>query len=235
MSTYNPNYNLTALLTDFKTCASSAGFCTVKFGKASAINFDHNICYDLLNIGYPRTTIAEGIREVYTFNLVLARPVKSGSTQGVQLFDDDVAAIMSELEVKLWNMLGCLALGISGGGGCRAHIPKHKIQIIRDKGTFNDNLVTLQVQFDAIANIAVTVEPCGGGGGTEPDDCNDPCAQFFGGCGCTDPTAINYDSTAGVDDGTCCYNDADPGSGDPCDDGSTTFPPTFPSSQTQNP
>ena len=235
MSTYDPEYNLTALLADFKTCATSAGFCTVKFGKPSAINFDHNICYDLLNIGYPRTSIDEGIREVYTFNLVLARPVTSGSTQGVQIFDDDVAAIMSELEIKLWNMLGCLALGISGGGGCKATIPKHKIQIIRDKGTFNDNLVTLQVQFDAIANIAVTVDPCGGGGGEPPTGCNDPCASFFGGCGCTDPTAFNYDPSAGIDDGSCCYADEPPPGGLPCDGSTITFPPTFPASQTSNP
>ena len=233
MSTYDPEYNLTALLADFKTCATSAGFCTVKFGKPSAINFDHNICYDLLNIGYPRTSIDEGIREVYTFNLVLARPVTSGSTQGVQVFDNDVAAIMSELEIKLWNMLGCLALGISGGGGCKAHIPKHKIQIIRDKGTFNDNLVTLQVQFDAIANIAVTVEPCSTGTGTNTG-CDDHCVPFFGYCGCTDPTAANYDSGAGVDDGSCCYG-ADPGVVDPCDGTSFTFPPTYPASQTSNP
>ena len=230
MSTYNTTYNLTSLMTDFKACATAAGFCTFKFGKATSINFDHNICYDLLNVDYPTTTIKEGIDEVYTFKMVLARPVNLGSTQGIQLFDDDVVQIMSELEIKMWNMLGCLALGISGGGNCKAHIPKHKIQIIRDKGTFNDNLVTLTVQFDAIANIAATVEPCGGGS-SGGDDCDAPCQDYFGSCGCTDPLAINYDPSAGVDDGTCCY-----GAGEsPCVDEDPIFPPTFPANQTSNP
>ena len=107
MSAYSTTYNLTSLMADFKACATAAGFCTVKFGKETSINFDHNICYDLLNINYPKSTIAEGINEIYTFNLVLARPVNLGSTQGVQLFDDDVVAIFAELEIKLWNMLSC--------------------------------------------------------------------------------------------------------------------------------
>ena len=128
-------------------------------------------------------------------------------------------------------MLSCLALGISGGGGCKAHIPKHRITIIRDKGTFNDNLVTLKVKFDAIANIAVTVDPCGGSnpGGS---GCEDPCADYFGGCGCTDPEALNYDPAAGVDDGTCCYEVCDPSTDTTP---STPFPPTFPSDETENP
>ena len=127
---YSTTYNLTSLMTDFKTCATAAGFATIKFGKPEAINFDHNISYDLLNINYPTTYIAEGAKEVYTFELIVARPASLGSTQGVQVFDDDVVSIFSELELKVWNMLSCLALGISGGGGCKAHIPKHKIQMI---------------------------------------------------------------------------------------------------------
>ena len=164
MSTYDPEYDLTQLMTDFKDCAIEAGFCPtgIKFGPPSAINFDHNICYDLLNIDYPSSYIVEGIKEVYTFELILARPVLSGSNQGVELFDDDAVQIFSELEFKLWTMLGCLALGISGGGGCRAHVPMHKVTIERFKGLHNDNLVVLAVRFDAIANIAVPPEPCGG-------------------------------------------------------------------------
>lgn len=232
MSTYSTTYNLTDLMTDFKTCAESVGFCTIKFGPASNINFDHNICYDLLNIEYPTTYIAEGIDEVYTFKLILARPTTKGSTQGIKVFDDDVVQIFSELEIKLWNMLSCLALGISGGGGCRKHIPMHKIQIIRNKGTHNDNLVTLEVKFDAIANIAATVEPCGGSSSGGDEGCNDPCVPFFGPCGCTDPNALNYDAAAGVDDGSCCYGAVDD---DPCSEGSSEFPPVYPPDQIANP
>ena len=223
MSTYDTTYNLTDLMTDFKTCADAAGICTVKLGPHEKINFDHNICYDLLNIEYPTSYIAEGIKEVYTFDMILARPVTSGSLQGVQVFDDDVVGIMSDLEIKMWNMLSCLALGISGGGGCKAHIPKHKISIIRDKGAFNDKLVTLRVRFDAIANIAVTVDPCGGGGSSS--GCDEPCQDYFGACGCTDPLAINYDPAAGVDDGGA----------EPCVDEEPVFPPTFPEEETATP
>ena len=127
MSTYDPEYDLTALLADFKTCATSAGFCTVKFGKPIAINFDHNICYDLLNIDYPTSYIAEGIKEVYTFKLTIARPTLLSSTQGVQTFDDDVVTIFAALEIKMWNLLSCLALGISGGGGWAVTIIKQGV------------------------------------------------------------------------------------------------------------
>jgi len=232
MSTYDTTYQLRQLMDDFKTCATAAGFCSVKFGPESAVNFDHNICYDLLNIDYPTSHIAEGIDEIYSFKMILARPFSKATTQGVQIFDDEVIDIFSALELKMWNLLSCLALGISGGGGCRKHIPKHKIQIIRDKGTFNDNLVTLRVSFDAIANIAATVNPCGGtssGGGD--DGCDNPCEAFFGACGCTDPDAINYDENAGTDDGSCCYGTID----NPCveADGSS-FPPEYPDSETSN-
>ena len=210
MSTYDTEYHLEQLMADFKSCAESAGFCTIKFGKPKHINFDHNICYDLLNIDYPSSSVEEGIREVWHFSIILARPTSKSSVQGVQVFDDDVATIMSELEVKLWNLLGCLALGISGGGGCKAHVPKHRITIERDKGTFNDNLVTLQVDFDAITNIAAgSTDPCGGGGS------DDPCDGF-------------YD-----DDYNPCGDDLIGDS--PCSDGEVTFPPTFPPGETGNP
>ena len=114
---------------DFKTCATAAGFCTIKLGPPESINFDHNICYDLINVDYPSSYIAEGVKEVYTFECIIARPANLGSTQGIQVFDDEVVAIMAELELKCWNMLSCLALGISGGGGCKAHVPKHQITI----------------------------------------------------------------------------------------------------------
>ena len=226
-------YNLADLMTDFKACASAAGFCSVKFGSPEDINFDHNICYDLLIIDYPSYYVDEGVKEVYTFNLVIGRPVQSGSTQGVQLFDDYTVGIMAELELKFWNMISCLALGISGGGGCKAHIPKHKITIIREKGVLNDNLVVLRVKFDAIANIAVTGDSCAQSGGSTPTGCDDPCEAFFGACGCTDPLAINYDPNAGTDDGTCCYGVGE----EPCvdEDPMATFPPVFPPGETSNP
>ena len=227
MSTYSTTYSLSNLMADFKTCAQAAGFCTVKLGPPEKINFDHNICYDLLNIEYPTSYIAEGVKEVYTFKMTLARPTSKSSTQGIQTFDDDVVTIMAALEVKMWNLLSCLALGISGGGGCQAHVPKHKIQIVRNKGLFNDNLVTLQVKFDAIANIAVTVDPCGDPG--NPGGCDEPCAPYFGACGCTDPLAINYDPAAGTDDGSCCYGEGE----EPCVDEDPAFPPTYPDGETQ--
>lgn len=229
---YTTTYNLVSLMTDFKSCATAAGFDTIKFGKPEEINFDHNIDYDLLNINYPTSFVAEGVKEVYTFDLVIARPLSLGSTQGVQLFDDATVAIFAELELKFWNMLSCLALGISGGGGCKAHVPKHKITIVRDKGAFNDNLIVLKARFDAIANIAVSTDPCGGGSSSN-GGCDDPCQEYFGACGCTDPIAINYNPNAGVDDGTCCYGGTDD---DPCSDGQDpVFPPSFPSDETSNP
>jgi len=231
MPTYGMTYDMVQLMTDFKSCADTAGFCTVKFGPPEAINFDHDICYDLLNIDYPTSYVSEGIREVYTFDLILARPVTSGSLQGVQVFDDDVTNIFANLEIKMWNMFSCLALGISGGGGCNAYLPKHKITINRSKGMFNDNLVTLQVRFDVIAQIAATVDPCGGGGGGGDEPCLDPCAPFYGVCGCTDPGAINYDVNATFDDGTCCFP---PSEVDPCND-PTNFPPVYPEDETGNP
>tara|TARA_R110001632_G_scaffold214400_2_gene341121 strand:+ start:390 stop:1094 length:705 start_codon:yes stop_codon:yes gene_type:complete len=227
-----PLYNLSELMADFQSCAVAAGFCTIKFGPPEHINFDHNICYDLLNIDYPSSYIAEGIKEVYAFDLVLARPFSQATTQGVQLFDTEVAQIFSDLEIKFWNMVSCLALGISGGGGCSAHIPKHKITIEREKGLFNDKLVALRIRFEAIANIAVTVDACSGSG--NPDNgCDDPCEAFFGACGCTDPDAVNYNPAAGVDDGTCCYGALV----DPCIDTPPVFPPAnlFPPDQTNNP
>tara|TARA_R110001632_G_scaffold105752_2_gene215285 strand:- start:6747 stop:7442 length:696 start_codon:yes stop_codon:yes gene_type:complete len=224
-------YDLNQLMLDFKTCAAAAGFCNVKLGSPEKINFDHNICYDLLNIDYPSSYIVEGIKEVYTFNLVIARPIQSGSTQGVQIFDNDTVAIMAELEIKFWNMISCLAFGISGGGGCKAHIPKHKITIERDFGLFNDKLVALSIRFDAIANIAVTVDPCSQGPSSPPSGCDEPCQDYFGACGCTDPVAINYNPGAGVDDGTCCYGAGE----EPCVDDNGVFPPAFPANQTSNP
>ena len=103
MSTYNTTYDLTSLMADFKTCAEAAGFCTVKFGKPEHINFDHNICYDLLNIDYPSSYVVEGIKEVYTFNLILARPLNRGSKDGIERFDNYTIAAFSALELKLWN------------------------------------------------------------------------------------------------------------------------------------
>ena len=228
---YTTQYNLVSLMNDFKSCATAAGFCTFKVGSPESINFDHNVCYDLLNVNYPSSYIAEGVKEVYTFECIMARPISAGSTQGVQIFDDNVIAIMAELELKCWNMLSCLALGISGGGGCKAHIPKHKITITREKGILNDKVVALRVRFDAIANIAVSVDPCGGSS-TGNSGCNEPCQDYFGSCGCTDPLAINYDPNAGVDDGTCCYVDDDPCS---TTDSAPTFPPVYPGSETSNP
>ena len=100
MPTYDTTYHLVDMLTDFKSCADAAGFCTVKFGPPEHINFDHNICYDLLNIDYPTSYIAEGIKEVYTFKLTIARPTLLSSTQGVQPFDDDVVTIFAAIEIK---------------------------------------------------------------------------------------------------------------------------------------
>lgn len=239
---YSTTYNLVSLMNDFKSCAEASGFKTVKLGDPHKINFDHDIGYDLLNIDYPKSYVAEGVKEVYTFDLIIARPKNLGSTQGIDVFGTEIIAIMAELELKCWNMLSCLALGISGGGGCKAHIPKHKINIDREVGIFNDKLVALKVTFDAIANIAVTTDPCGGGtdsgGSGNNSGCDEHCQDYFGACGCTDPNAINYDPAAGVDDGTCCYPpelDSDGEPIDDCEDEPVSYPPTYPKSETRNP
>lgn len=135
---------LTQLITNMQTCATTAGFSTFKFGKPTSINFDHNITYDLINVDFPQSRILDinQALQIYSFRLILARQITKANTTGVQTLDD-VHVIMTALETKLWAFLSC----VGAGSNCQDVIPKETIQIVRDKGTFNDNLVTLQVQF----------------------------------------------------------------------------------------
>ena len=164
-------YTLTKIIDTMKDCAESAGFCSFQFGPHTNINNNHNICYDHLNASYPTSTLASGKLETWNFDIVLARPDNKSNTSGVQTLND-VHLIMTDLEIKFWNFISCCALGISGGGGCKEAIPKNLIRISRDKGTFNDNLVTLQCQFTIQVVLAGFTDPCGGSS-------SDPCFGFF--------------------------------------------------------
>jgi len=164
-------FTLTQIITEMKACSVAAGFCQFKFGKPAHINFDHNICYDLINIDYPTSLIVPGNREVHTFSATLARRAKIGTPNGVTVLDA-VHTQMTALEKKLWNFLSCVSVG-GGNDPCADTIPKSQIKIVRDKGLFNDNLITLQVRFDMVTAL--------GGGST------DACSE----CGFYDPEYVD--------------------------------------------
>jgi hypothetical protein len=198
-------YNLSELIEDMKICAEAAGFCTFKFGPHSSINFDHNICYDLINIDYPTSSVTQGDRANWNFDIIIGRPLKKSNTLGIQTMDD-VHIAMTDLATKFWNFISCCALGFSGGGDCGGAIPKHLIRIVRDKGKFNDNLITLHIQFTVQTNLKSYQDPCGS------SISDDPCDGFYG-----NP----FDPCAGLGNDPCSDND--------------NFPPTYPTSQTSNP
>jgi hypothetical protein len=175
---------LTNLVTKMQTCATGAGFNTFKFGKLEHINFDHSIKYDLLNLQYPSSKIYDlnSSLQVYTCQITAARPFSSSNQTAVQYLDN-VHLIMTSLEQKLWSFLSCVA-----SADCNNVIPKDAISITRDKGTFNDNLVTLDCTF----NIEVFVD-------CFDVDCNKPYVPV------SDPTQVTYNCVSG--------NCIDPGDG----------------------
>ncbi len=66
-----------------------------------------------------------------------------------------------------------------------------------------------------ILTFPISAQSSGGGGGDDdcPQECDDlgtdDCGYCGIYCGCTDPSATNYSSSATIDDGTCTY-DPDP-------------------------
>jgi len=168
---------LTKLVTQMNTCATSAGFNTFKFGKLEHINFDHSIEYDLLNLQYPSSKIYDlnSSLQVYTCQVTVARPFSSSNRTGVQYLDN-VHLVMTSLEQKLWNFLSCVS-----SADCNNVIPKDAISISRDKGTFNDNLVTLDCTF----NIEVFSD-------CFEVDCNKPFVPV------SDPSRVTYNCVEGT-------------------------------------
>ena len=138
--------SLTDLVTHMQTCASNSGFNTFKFGKLEHINFDHNITYDLLNVEYPTSRIEDissSSLSIYTFRITAARPTLKDNSTGVQVLDN-VHLIMSALEKRIWNFLSCFG----GTNNCNNVIPADTITMDREKGVFNDNLVTVTCLFN---------------------------------------------------------------------------------------
>ncbi|QDP64956.1 MAG: hypothetical protein Unbinned1473contig1002_46 [Prokaryotic dsDNA virus sp.] len=144
---------LTKLVTNFNTCASSAGFNTFKFGKLPHINFDHNIKYDLLNFEYPTSRMTDITNGVQEFSCVVTamRPTSKSNATGVEILDN-VHVIMTALEARLLKFLGC----VGAGSNCQDLLDNQSVQFFREKGTHNDNLVsvtctfTINVFFDCV-------------------------------------------------------------------------------------
>lgn len=140
-----PTTTLTQLVNNIHSCSANVGFNTFKFGKLAHINFDHNIEYDLLNLEYPRSRIYDvnTALQVFTCIITAARPLSKSNVTGVGI-TDNVHLIMTALENRIWNLLSC----VGAGSNCQDVIPKDTIEIHRDKGTYNDNLVTLTCSFN---------------------------------------------------------------------------------------
>ena len=135
---------LTQLVNNFNTCATSAGFKTFKFGKLPHINFDHNIEYDLLNFEYPTsrmTDITSGVQE-YSCVITAFRPTSKSNATGVEILDN-VHVIMTALEARILKFLGC----VGAGSNCQDLLDNQSIQMFREKGTHNDNLVSVSCSF----------------------------------------------------------------------------------------
>jgi hypothetical protein len=136
---------LTQLVNNMEICAKSAGFTTFKFGKLAHINFDHNIKYDLLNLQYPDSRILDINNGLQVYNCVItaARPYSKANPRGVRRVDN-VHIIMTALENRIWNFLSC----VGAGNNCQDLIPRETIQLRREKGTHNDQLVTVTCSFN---------------------------------------------------------------------------------------
>ena len=156
------NQDTNTLVKKIRDCAKCV-FATTMFGKPEHINFDHDIEYyiappnrctesrwpaggvkysvagelrDLLNIDYPTSQIMDvyNNKQQYTFSLMAARVIDE------QDDNDSIEKKFADLEAKMWNMLQCLS-------DCDI-IVLPGVQVLRDKGTFNDKLVTVNFTFD---------------------------------------------------------------------------------------
>lgn len=136
--------NLTQIVNNMNTCATSAGFNAFKFGDLSSINFDHNISYDLLNFAYPKSTLIDinsNLQE-YSCTVTAFRPISKSNVTGVELVDN-VHVIMTALENRLLNFLSCFG----ASNNCKDIITSDAIDIFRNKGTHNDRLVSVTCNF----------------------------------------------------------------------------------------
>jgi hypothetical protein len=131
-------YNTESLVAKIESCAVGV-FASSRFGKLSEINFDHDINYgpdgldirnDLLNIDYPTSTITDvgHNKHVYQFDLMAARLIKQDDT-------DTNQHKFADLETKMWKILQCLSI-------CDI-IVLPNVNVIREVGTFNDKLLTI--------------------------------------------------------------------------------------------
>lgn len=156
------NQNTKTLVDKIKSCAKCV-FASTLFGKPEHINFDHDIVYyiappnacfenrwpsggvkysvageirDLLNIDYPTSQILDvyNNKQQYSFSLMAGRVIDE------QEDNDSIEQKFADLEEKMWKMLQCLS-------DCDI-IVLPGVQVNRDKGTFNDKLVTVNFTFD---------------------------------------------------------------------------------------
>lgn len=156
------NQDTKSLVEKIKSCANCV-FAESIFGKPEHINFDHDITYyipppnscfpnpwpaggvkynvngeirDLLNIDYPTSQISDVYqnKQQYSFSLIAARVIDDLDDS------DSIEKKFSELEEKMWKLLQCLS-------NCDI-IVLPGVQVTREKGTFNDKLVTVNFNID---------------------------------------------------------------------------------------
>lgn len=208
---------LTDLVNYMQTCSSNAGFNTYKFGKLEHINFDHNITYDLLNVEYPNSRIEDissNNLTIYNFTVTAARPTLKSNTTGVQVLDN-VHLIMTALEARLWAFLSCFG----GTNHCSNVIPSDTITMSREKGTHNDNLVTVTCNFSIeVFSSCLEVECSGTGKEDGPD--GDPPGETEDSWNCVrtllyDPNQLTQDEIADLiaQGKAYAYSCVDPGDG----------------------
>lgn len=156
------NQDTKTIVDKIRECAKCS-FASTMFGKPEHINFDHDIIYyipipndcdssawpaggvkyhvpgeirDLINIDYPTSVISDAYKNTqqYSFSIIAARVIDEKY---------DAASIeekFADLEAKVWKMIECLS-------DCDI-IVLPGTQITREKGTFNDKLVTVTFALD---------------------------------------------------------------------------------------
>ena len=150
------NQDTKSLVEKIKSCANCV-FAASIFGKPEHINFDHDITYycspnpwpaggvkynvdgeirDLLNIDYPTSQVMDVYqnKQQYSFSLIAARVIDE------QDDNDIIEKKFADLESKMWEILQCLS-------NCDI-IVLPGVQVTREKGTFNDKLVTVNFNID---------------------------------------------------------------------------------------